>query len=528
MSKIFFRWRDFSVKFLNAVLQSNKTPAKYHPPVEYDEAAFVAPYMGNLCKFPDEHFVSNYREEIEEYFLSEPEHLGNVAKTLERQNYAGIRSKDEDALRKLKQCKLSQTVIMAYLDEMIRTGSEGEFQLKTSFYKPHTILLGDSHIQDVKLYSYQQEANIAMQEYFLEQNGLSGILVMPTGSGKTMTSIYFLLHELSSRGYEVVWLAHRHMLVEQAANVFYRLSPLVKDVAGDKIKSLTVTCVSGAHASAHALSQKDDIVVGSVQSLVRNLGYLTAPLKKKVIIVVDEAHHALAPSYRKIINAVRQKCPEAKLLGLTATPIRYTDMGTVSLLKLFEQKIIYAIPLSKLIADGTLATPINLKRETNVEIETYIDKDELKKVLAKGDLTEQAVNKIAKINERNEVIIKEYLDNKEKYGKTIIFALNITHCDVLADMFVKKGVKCDRIYSGMDDSVKDAIIERFRHNNHKDKDGNDDHIDVLINVNILSEGSDIPDIHTVFLTRPTNSDVLLMQMIGRGMRGEQCGGTKEV
>lgn len=261
MSKIFFRWHNFSVKFLNAVLQSSKTPAKYHPPVEYDEAAFVAPYLGNLCKFPDEHFVSNYREEIEEYFLSEPEHLENVAKTLEHQNYAGIRSKDEDALRKLKQCKLSQAVIMAYLDEMIRTGSEGEFQLKTSFYKPRTILLGDSYIQDVKLYSYQQEATIAMREYFLEQNGRSCILVMPTGSGKTMTSIYFLLHELSSRGYEVIWLAHRHMLVEQAANVFYRLAPLVKDVAGDEIKSLTVTCVSGAHASAHALSKKDDIVV---------------------------------------------------------------------------------------------------------------------------------------------------------------------------------------------------------------------------------------------------------------------------
>ncbi|WP_462339677.1 hypothetical protein, partial [Phascolarctobacterium succinatutens] len=89
MSKIFFQWQDFSVKFLNAVLQSSKTPAKYHPPVEYDEAAFVAPYLDNLCKIPDEHFVSNYREEIEEYFLSEPEHLENVAKTLEHQNYAG-------------------------------------------------------------------------------------------------------------------------------------------------------------------------------------------------------------------------------------------------------------------------------------------------------------------------------------------------------------------------------------------------------------------------------------------------------
>ena len=112
-------------------------------------------------------FVSNYREEIEEYFLSEPEHLENVAKkTLERQNYAGIRSKDEDALRKLKQCKLSQAVIMAYLDEMIRTGSEGEFQLKTSFFKPRTILLSDSHIQDVKLYYYQQEATIAIAGIF--------------------------------------------------------------------------------------------------------------------------------------------------------------------------------------------------------------------------------------------------------------------------------------------------------------------------------------------------------------------------
>ena len=528
MAKFVFGWQKFPVKFLNAVLQSSNTPAKYRPPVEFDDADFVAPYLNNLCKFPDEHFVNNYREEIETYFLSEQEHLENVAKDLERQNYAGIRSKDEDALRKLKQCKLSHAVLTAYLDELMRTGADGEIRFGSSFYQPRTILLEQSHIQDVKLYSYQQEANFAMQEYFLEQDGRSGILVMPTGSGKTMTSIYFLLHEMAARGYEIIWLAHRHMLVEQAANVFYKLAPLVKDVAGDEIKSLTVTCVSGLHASAHALSKKDDIVVGSVQSLVRNVGYLTAPLKKKVMIVVDEAHHALAPSYRNIINAVREKCPEAKLLGLTATPIRYTDAGTISLLKLFDQKIIYAIPLSKLIADGTLATPINLKRETNVDIETYIDRDELKKILAKGDLTEKAVNKIAEVNERNEVIIKEYLDNKEKYGKTIIFALNILHCDVLADMFAKKGVKCDCVYSGMDEGVKDEIIERFRHNDHKDKDGNDDHIDVLINVNILSEGSDIPDIHTVFLTRPTNSDVLLMQMIGRGMRGEQCGGTKEV
>lgn len=526
MSKVIFNWKNFPVEFLNAVLQSERTSAKYRPQVEFDDAHFVAPYLHNLCKFPDEHFVNNYREEIENYFLSDAEHLANVAKDLESKNYAGIRNGDEDALRKLKQCKLSNAIITAYLDELLRTGADGDVQFGSSFYQPVSINLANSHIQDVKLYSYQQEANVAMQQYFLDENGKSGILVMPTGSGKTMTSIYFLLHEMVSRGYEVIWLAHRHMLVEQADKAFYRLAPLVKDIAGDEKQDLTMTCVSGAHANAHALSKKDDIVVASVQSLVRSVKYLTKPLKKKVIIVVDEAHHTLAPSYKRIINAVREKCPEAKLLGLTATPIRYTDAGTVSLLKLFEQKIIYAIPLSKLIADGTLASPINLKRETNVEIERYIDAEEMKKVLAKGDLTEKAVNKIAKSNERNEVIVNEYIEHKEKYGKTIIFALNKEHCIVLQAMLAAKGVKCDYVYSGR--GGNESIIDRFRHDDHKDVAGNNDHIDVLININILTEGSDIPDIQTVFLTRPTNSDVTLMQMIGRGMRGEQCGGTKTV
>ena len=528
LGKAIFKWKNFPVEFLNAVLQSEKTSVKYRPQVEFDDAHFVAPYVYKLCKFPDAHFVHNYRGEIEDYLLNDVEHLANVAKELEGKNYAGVRCKDDDTLRKLKQCKLSNAIITAYLDELVRTGANGDIELGSTFYQPVNINLGNSHIQDVKLYSYQQDANIAMQKYFLDEDGRSGLLVMPTGSGKTMTSVYFMLQEMVSRGYEVIWLAHRHMLVEQAAKAFYRLAPLVKDVAGDEKKELTLTCVSGAHANSHALSKKDDIVVASVQSLIRSIKYLTKPLKKKVVIVVDEAHHAIAPSYKRIINAVREKCPDTKLLGLTATPIRYTDAGTISLLKLFEQKIIYAISLSKLIADGTLAKPINLKRETNVEIERYIDAEEMKKVLAKGDLTAKAVNKIAKSNERNEVIVKEYLEHQEKYGKTIIFALNIEHCIVLQAMLAEKGIKCDYVYSGRGDAVNKSIIDRFCYNDHKDAEGKSDHIDVLININILTEGSDIPDIQTVFLTRPTSSDVMLMQMIGRGMRGEKCGGTKTV
>ena len=289
-----------------------------------------------------------------------------------------------------------------------------------------------------------------------------------------------------------------------------------------------MTCVSGKHASSHALSKKDDLVVGTVQSLCRQTKYITKPLKKKVIIVVDEAHHTIAPSYRRVIEAIRKKCPTAKLLGLTATPVKYTEKGTAALMEYFDNTIIYSVPMSQLIADGTLAKPVNIRRETNVDIETRIDEEEMKRIRRRGELTEATIDLIAKTNERNDVIVDEYVKNQGKYGKTIIFALNGYHCGVLDDALRKRGVKCGYVYTWNDEKENQNVIDRFRDNNHKNAKGEDDHIDVLININILTEGSDIPDIETVFLTRPTGSDTLLMQMIGRGMRGVGCGGTETV
>ena len=80
MGKAIFKWKNFPVEFLNAVLQSEKTSVKYRPQVEFDDAHFVAPYVYKLCKFPDVHFVHNYRVEIEDYLLNDVEHLENVAK----------------------------------------------------------------------------------------------------------------------------------------------------------------------------------------------------------------------------------------------------------------------------------------------------------------------------------------------------------------------------------------------------------------------------------------------------------------
>ena len=325
---------------------------------------------------------------------------------------------------------------------------------------------------------------------------------------------------MAARGYQIIWLAHRYMLVEQAASVFYKLAPVIKEGTNNPPETFKMICVSSEHSSAKAIDKDDDLIISMVQSLSRNTKRLKKKLGKKVIIVVDEAHHTLAPTYRLIINEIRKKVPDSKLLGLTATPIRHNDKATAALGKIFQDKIIFSMPMSKLIANGTLSKPIPNTIQTNLDIETIINEKEIGQIQKMGEMPESLVDKIARTNERNDLIVDEYVKNKDKYGKTLIFALNGIHCMALDDALRAKGIKSGFVYTLNKNNRE--VIERFRDNNRPD------HIDVLININILTEGSDIPDIQTVFLTRPTSSDALLMQMVGRGMRGIGAGGTETV
>lgn len=334
-------------------------------------------------------------------------------------------------------------------------------------------------------------------------------------------SVYFLLHNMISQGYQIIWLCHRSMLIEQAAEQFYKFSPVIKE-KNNSMERFKMVCISGKHATIRALEPDDNLIISSVQSMCNNTLYLPNILSEKVMIVVDEAHHTLAPSYRRIIKTIREKRPNSKLLGLTATPVSLTEKATGQLMKIFDNKIVFSVSMSDLIADKTLATPKYIPIDTNIDIETMIDIDERKYIAKWGELPESLVMKVAKTNERNDMIVEEYIRNKNKYGKTIIFALNAVHCDSLYQAFKKRGIRSGYVYTLIGNAENQKTVDRFLHNDAENG------IDVLININILTEGSDIPDIQTVFLTRPTTSDVLLMQMIGRGMRGSGFGGTDTV
>lgn len=289
----------------------------------------------------------------------------------------------------------------------------------------------------------------------------------------------------------------------------------MKKAAPEK-DTFKMVCVSGKHATIRATEANDDLMIFSVQSLVRNLPFLQAVVRSKVIIVVDEAHHTVAPSYRLIINEIKRLSSEVKLLGLTATPERLREEDTAHLLKIFNNKIVYSISPNTLIADGTLATPQHEDVNTNIAFDTQITLDEKKYIKKWGELGPDTLERMAQIEERNTLIVETYMKKKEFYGKTLIFALNATHCISLCEALQARGVKCDYIYCAHPGN--EEKIARFKNGE----------LDVLVNINVMTEGNDVPDIQTVFLTRPTSSDVLLMQMVGRGMRGVSSGGTETV
>jgi len=208
---------------------------------------------------------------------------------------------------------------------------------------------------------------------------------MPTGSGKTRTCVAFLLqHMLAEEGYQVIWLTHRHMLIDQTADTFFKNCATINSLNPEK-KKFKMVCVSGQHQTIKATEKDDDLMILSVQSTCRNLEYLKTVLQRKVIIVVDEAHHTTAKSYQKIIGFIRKKRKNVKLLGLTATPVRGTDNESRYLQGLFENHIVYDVPMSQLIKDKYLATPKYEKIETGKNFEAIVSLNEEKYIKRWGN-----------------------------------------------------------------------------------------------------------------------------------------------
>ncbi len=387
-----------------------------------------------------------------------------------------------------------------------------------------------------------------MNEWFQQgkAGGAGGIVVLPTGGGKTFTAVRFLCSGPLSQGYKVVWLAHTHHLLEQAFDSFAprnaecaaALGVEVGNIAEPKT-SVVLRVVSGTegHFPVSEVDGDEDVLVITLQTLARawerreELHGLNTFFKEagpRLCVVFDEAHHSPAPGYRALIQDLREQHPRLLLLGLTATPTYTDERKRGWLKKLFPQGIVYQISARKLMADGVLARPVFEPVCTHVT-PSFSQRDFQKWVCNFGDVPEHIIDNLANNRERNALIAQTYLDNRKRYGKTIIFAERWAQCEYLCELLKKSGVRVGAVYSHVDGKPGSAIERnrRSRDENHKVLDAfRADQLDVLINVRMLTEGTDVPKVGTVFITRETTSQILATQMVGRALRGPKFGGTE--
>lgn len=362
-----------------------------------------------------------------------------------------------------------------------------------------------------KPYPHQTAAWDAMTKHFEKHS--EGMLVVPTGGGKTAIAARWLLRRHVRNGGRVLWLAHRQSLLRQAASSFF-------GAASEALprETLSRIVVSSQDSSWRQVSTEHDLVFASIQStaLTDNIGFLDlmkSQSKNGLFVVVDEAHHAAAPSYQRVLQKLMDLgCP---VLGLSATPVRLQEADEKRLWNLFRH-IVYQVSKQSLINQGILSTPHVETVQTQIEFERDFTEADTKHLERFGELGAQVLARIAKHSHRNQLIVQHYKANAAKYGKTIVFAVDTLHAQTLAHEFGEQGVSAD--YVDYTRGGTDDVIAAFRDESSPT---------ILANVEMLTEGVDIPATKSVFIVRPTRSEALLSQMVGRALRGPQAGGTED-
>lgn len=385
-------------------------------------------------------------------------------------------------------------------------------------------------------YEHQKKAMEALDKMNQEAS-YSTLVVLPTGGGKTYTASMWLLKNAIDKKKKILWIAHRQMLLDQAAESFQKFA--YTEVV-PHISSFCFRIVSGAssHDRTSDIRSSDNLLIVSKDSIGRNIERLDQWLKgeKELYLIVDEAHHSTAKTYRKVIDYVRAKVPNLKLIGLTATPFRTAEEEQGLLAKIYtdgisdgrvvhgDVGITYQIGLKELINRQILAKPIFESFYTDEEYGDSLGVDAWESIQHLDILPDEVAQQMADSAARNKLIVETYKAKQDEYGQTILFAVNVVHAIQLTSLFKKAGITADFVVSSVKDAITGVTISR-EDNERKLEDYRNGKLQVLINVNILTEGVDLPKTKTVFLARPTVSSILMTQMVGRALRGTVAGGT---
>ena len=398
-------------------------------------------------------------------------------------------------------------------------------------------------MKEIKLFDYQEDMKERIEKAF--ESHQSVMVQMPTGTGKTILLAEVVKSEkLKGKNPDgekseklkgknpCVWIVvHRRELVEQ-----------IKETLAKQLDSSLFTLPSSLNPLDSSLFtfHSSLIKVFSIQWLSKHYHELE---EKPSLIIIDEAHHAVAKTYKEVMDAY----PEAKKLGLTATPCRLTKRGFTDLFDVLLQ----SWSVKKFIADGWLSLYDYMSIREDSEDWHLVNS--LKKRGADGDFSlremSEKLNVQPSIERLCDTVIR-YAANK----KGITYAIDIAHAERIAQYYREHGLNAVAISSKTPPEERKQIIERFKNTNcHEiERDSNTNYhelptnchelssncrqfktqnscsgkrlyepsakLKILITVDLFGEGFDCPDVEFIQLARPTLSLAKYLQQVGRGMR----------
>jgi len=324
---------------------------------------------------------------------------------------------------------------------------------------------------------YQLEALESVEES--RANGITRQLIsLPTGCGKTVV-FALLAKELNTR---TLVLAHTEELIHQAVAKFKIVWPEVD-----------IGIVKGESDDVEA-----QVVIASIQTASKLKRLSKLKEQDFGLLIIDEAHHATALSYTRVIEELGffRDDPSKLLVGVTATPKRGDGIGLGNIF----QEIVFERSIHTMIRSGYLS-PLNGKQ--------VFTKVELAKVgTRQGDFISSELSTIINTPERNRLIVENYMQYALDRKKSLAFCVDVQHAKDLALAFQEEGIAAQAVYGAMTSEERVEAILGFSSGKYS----------VLTNCQLLTEGFDEPKIDCVIMGRPTQSSALFTQMVGRGTR----------
>lgn len=329
----------------------------------------------------------------------------------------------------------------------------------------------------MQLRPYQQDCLSTLAHRYLS-GGRRLLVSLPTGTGKTVIFSQFPRFFRMKR--RLLVLAHRKELLDQAL---------------DKFRAVDDTLSVGIEQAGRSAGDAR-VIVASVQTLQGKRLESLDP-DQFYLVVVDEAHHAVAPSYKQIFSHLGLLAPGSPklLVGFTATP-RRGDRRALG--EVFEE-IAYSKGIEEMIRDGFLC-PIRGWR-----VRSRVNLDGVK--VRAGDFVESALANVVDNAPRNDLLIGAYRKLAAN-RRCIAFCVNVAHAQHVASAFQSAGLRARAVWGAMPPDERAQVLEDLSRGK----------VDVVTNCNVLTEGFDEPSIDCVLMARPTRSLALYVQMVGRGTR----------